>query len=124
FICGGAFVGLEDIIRRRTGDRKLGFGASAVQAVPIRKEQGRGLLREAQPEDLLKFGLIPEFVGRFPVISALEELDVAALERILLEPKNSLVKQYKRLLEFENVQLRYTDGALRAIAKQAYERKV
>jgi len=120
FICGGAFVGLDDIIRRRVGLKAVGFGAE------IRKRDERNatdLLREVQTEDLLKFGLIPEFVGRLPMIATLEELDEAALVRILREPKNALTRQYSKLFEMENVHLKFTDGALTAIAREALKRK-
>jgi ATP-dependent Clp protease ATP-binding subunit ClpX len=118
FICGGAFVGLEDIIRRRSGGKNLGFGADVRQ----RTERSE-ILSEVQPEDLLKFGMIPEFVGRLPVVATLEELDVHALVRILREPKNALVRQYQKLFDMENVHLRITDGALLAIAREALKRK-
>ena len=125
FICGGAFVGLEDIIRQRTGHKKLGFGAlkegDALKAKA--SEEKSDLLAKVQPEDLLKFGLIPEFIGRLPLVATLEDLDEAALIKILVEPKNALIKQYKKILELENVQLRFADGALGAIARKAIERK-
>src|SRR5213593_4299668 len=120
FICGGAFVGLEDIIRRRIGVKGMGFGAD------IRRRDERNasdLLHEVQTEDLLKFGLIPEFVGRLPVIATLQELDEQALVRILKEPKNALTRQYQKLFEMEGVHLRFTDGALSAIAREALKRK-
>src|SRR5689334_11717955 len=120
FICGGAFVGLDDIIRRRIGVKGMGFGAD------IRRKDERtasDILHEVQTEDLLKFGLIPEFVGRLPVIATLEELDEAALVRILKEPKNALTRQYQKLFEMEGVHLRFTDGALAAIAREALKRK-
>ncbi|TMB51908.1 MAG: ATP-dependent Clp protease ATP-binding subunit ClpX [Betaproteobacteria bacterium] len=120
FICGGAFVGLEDIIRRRIGVKGMGFGAD------IRRRDERNasdLLHEVQTEDLLKFGLIPEFVGRLPVIATLQELDESALVRILKEPKNALTRQYQKLFEMEGVHLRFTDGALSAIAREALKRK-
>jgi ATP-dependent Clp protease ATP-binding subunit ClpX len=126
FVCGGAFVGLEDIIRRRVGEKKLGFGAQAKgnknheQAL---KEERRSILSLVQPEDLLKFGLIPEFIGRLPMIAVLDDLNEGALVKILVEPKNALTKQYKKLFEMENVQLRFSEGALLAVAKQAIERK-
>jgi ATP-dependent Clp protease ATP-binding subunit ClpX len=126
FICGGAFVGLEDIIRRRVGEKKLGFGAHAKGAKDfdkIKKDEKRSLLSMVQPEDLLKFGLIPEFIGRLPMIAVLDDLDEGALIKILVDPKNALTKQYKKLFEMENVQLRFTEGALLAIAKQAIDRK-
>src|SRR5438309_3949013 len=120
FICGGAFVGLEDIVRRRIGMKGMGFGAD------IRRRDERSisdLLTEVQPEDLLKFGMIPEFIGRLPVIATLEELDESALVRILREPKNALTRQYQKLFEMEGVHLRFTDGALSAIAREALKRK-
>jgi ATP-dependent Clp protease ATP-binding subunit ClpX len=126
FICGGAFVGLEDIIRRRVGEKKLGFGAHAKTAKDIeraKKEEKRSLLSMVQPEDLLRFGLIPEFIGRLPMIAVLDDLDEGALIKILVEPKNALTKQYKKLFDMENVQLRFSEGALLAVAKQAIERK-
>lgn len=122
FICGGAFVGLEDIIRRRVGEKKLGFGAKSTNQAKKNAEK-RALISQVQPEDLLKFGLIPEFIGRLPMVAALEDLDEAALVKILLEPRNAVTKQYKKLMELENVQLRFTDGALSAIAREAIQRK-
>ena len=120
FICGGAFCGLEEIIERRIGVRGLGFGAD----IQKRSERRLGdVLREVQTEDLLKFGLIPEFVGRLPVVATLEELDESSLVDILTVPKNALVKQYQKLFEFEDVRLRFSDGALRAVARQAILRK-
>ena len=120
FICGGAFVGLEKIIEARLGSGGLGFGAD------IRKKEERKIgdvLKEVQPEDLLKFGLIPEFVGRLPVIATLDELDEDALVEILKEPKNALVKQYQKLFEMEGVKHQFTEGALRAVAREAMRRK-
>ncbi len=120
FICGGAFSGLEKVINKRIGTKGMGFGAE-VKSI---KEKDLGeLLSQTQPGDLLKYGLIPEFVGRLPVISTLTELDEAALIQILHEPKNALIKQYQRLFEMENVTLKFTDGALVAIAREALERK-
>jgi ATP-dependent Clp protease ATP-binding subunit ClpX len=121
FICGGAFVGLEEQIERRINEKSMGFGAS------IRTRTDRlsgGLLDRVLPEDLIKYGLIPEFVGRLPVVATLEQLDEPALVRILKEPKNSLVRQYVTMFEMEDVKLRFTDGALVAIAKEALTRKV
>ena len=118
FICGGAFTGIEEIIQRRTGKKVVGFGAE----VTARRKIGN-ILRLVEPEDLIKHGMIPEFVGRLPVIAALDELDEAALVKILLEPKNSLTKQYSKLLAMDNVKLSFTDGALSAIAKRALKRK-
>ncbi|MFP6627320.1 MAG: ATP-dependent Clp protease ATP-binding subunit ClpX [Deltaproteobacteria bacterium] len=120
FVCGGAFVGLEDIIRRRVGMKGMGFGADVRRA---QDPKNQAILQEVQAEDLLKFGLIPEFVGRIPVVATLEDLDEDALVRILEEPKNALIKQYSKLFEMENVRLKFTEGSLRAIAKEAYARK-
>ncbi len=120
FICGGAFVGLEKIVEQRVGGKTLGFGAD----IKAREERDMGeLLKEVQPEDLLKFGLIPEFIGRLPVIATLSNLSLEALVDILKKPKNALVKQYQKLFEFENVKLRFTEGALTSIAKEAIKRK-
>ena len=129
FICGGAFVGLDKVVGRRAGKKALGFRADEEQAQAAQADNGRGkktfeLLREVQPEDLIKFGLIPEFVGRLPVVGVLEELDEPALIEILTRPKNAIVKQYQRLFEFENVRLKFSDDALRAVARQAMVRKV
>jgi ATP-dependent Clp protease ATP-binding subunit ClpX len=119
FICGGAFDGLEQIIKRRIGKKVIGFSS----ALEGQKELKPGeYLSLAQPEDLLKFGLIPEFVGRLPVISTLEPLDESALVRILSEPKNALVKQYQKLLEMDNVKLEFEGGALEEIAREAIKR--
>ena len=120
FICGGAFSGLEKIVTKRISTKTMGFGA---EVRSIKEEDLGELLGKVQPADLLKFGLIPEFVGRIPVIATLGELDEEALIQILQEPKNALIKQYQRLFEMENVHLRFTDGALVAIAKEALERK-
>ncbi|MBU0799381.1 MAG: AAA family ATPase, partial [Alphaproteobacteria bacterium] len=120
FICGGAFAGIERIIADRGKGTTIGFGAK-VQS-PEERKTGE-LLRILEPEDLMKFGLIPEFIGRLPVIATLEELDVSALIQILTEPKNALCKQYQRLFEMEGVKLTYTPDALEAIAKKAIERK-
>ncbi len=119
FICGGAFVGLEDLIRRRVGMKGIGFGAD----IEAKGEAKRALLHEVQTEDLLKFGLIPEFIGRLPVIATLDELDDQDLVRILQEPKNALTRQYQKLFEMEGVHLKFTDGALEAIAREALRRK-
>jgi ATP-dependent Clp protease ATP-binding subunit ClpX len=120
FLCGGAFVGLDKMIEQRIGGKTLGFGAD----IKTRSERSMGeILREVQPEDLLKFGLIPEFIGRLPVIATLEELTIEALIDILRKPKNALIRQYQKLFEFENVKLRFTEGALMAIAKEAIKRK-
>jgi len=126
FICGGAFVGLDKIIARRIGKRSLGFRGSddAEREDAAARKRNFELLSEVQPEDLIKFGLIPEFVGRLPVVGMLEDLDEFALIEILTRPKNAIIKQYQRLFEFENVRLKFNDEALRAIARQAMARKV
>src|SRR6266540_4363801 len=121
FLCGGAYVGLEEIISRRMTEKTMGFGAK----ITTKKEKrSSALLQKVHPEDLIKFGMIPEFVGRLPVVATLSELDQSALVEILREPKNSLVKQYQTMLEFENVQLRFTDDAIEAIAEEALSRNV
>ncbi len=120
FICGGTFTGLEQIIKRRLGSKVMGFGAKILK----QKEKSVGaILRMVQPEDLVKFGLIPEFVGRLPVVATLDELNDTALIRILKEPKNALIKQFKKLFEIEGVSLRFTDSAIAAIAKESSKRK-
>jgi ATP-dependent Clp protease ATP-binding subunit ClpX len=121
FICGGAFVGLDDVIERRMNQKSLGFGADIKSK---REKKITSLLENVLPEDLIKYGLIPEFVGRLPVVATLEELDEPALVRILHEPKNSLIKQYQTILEFEGVELKFTDEALNAISREALKRKV
>ncbi len=119
FICGGAFVGLDDVIERRIGERKLGFGAD----IPSRKDKKIGeLLEQIEPEDLLRAGLIPEFIGRLPVIATLHELNEEALVDILTKPKNALVKQYQRLFEMDGVKLKFAQGALHAVAREALKR--
>ena len=117
-ICGGAFVGLEPIIEQRLNQRRMGFKADITAS-----ERPRSLLAHVQPEDLLQYGLIPEFIGRLPVVTTLEELDEHALVRILTEPKNALVKQYQKFLSFDNVKLKFTDGALSAVARKAHAQK-
>ncbi len=120
FICGGAFDGIDKLISARTGKKNMGFGAD----VPSKEKKQIGeLLKQILPEDLLKFGLIPEFVGRLPVVVTLDALDEQALVRILLEPKNALIKQYQKFLEIDNVQLEFKEEALDAIAKEALKRK-
>jgi ATP-dependent Clp protease ATP-binding subunit ClpX len=123
FICGGAFVGLERIIERRIGRRSVGFHTDSPGA-PGPNRRNYELLDQTQPTDLIKYGLIPEFVGRLPVLSVLNDLDEDALVEILTRPKNALVRQYQRLFEFENVKLRFSEGALRAVAREALVRKV
>ncbi|HXO88534.1 MAG TPA: ATP-dependent Clp protease ATP-binding subunit ClpX [Candidatus Acidoferrales bacterium] len=122
FICGGAFVGLEKIIERRVGQKSLGFHADTQPTTATRRNIE--VLEQAQPTDLIRYGLIPEFVGRLPVMGVLSDLDKSALVRILTEPKNALVRQYQRLFEFENVRLRFTDDALETVAELALARKV
>jgi ATP-dependent Clp protease ATP-binding subunit ClpX len=128
FICGGAFVGLEKIIGRRVGKKSLGFRATEEAETEDTSSAARKrnfeLLSEVQPEDMIKFGLIPEFVGRLPVVGVLEDLDEFALIEILTRPKNAIVKQYQRLFEFENVRLKFSDEALKAVSRQAMARKV
>jgi ATP-dependent Clp protease ATP-binding subunit ClpX len=130
FICGGAFVGLEKVIGRRIGKKALGFKAvidpeaKEGEVTPIRAQRDSELLRQAEPQDLLKYGLIPEFVGRLPVLGILDELDEAALIEILTKPRNAILKQYAKLFEFENVKVTFTDEAAREIAREALQRKV
>ena len=120
FICGGAFVGLEDIIENRIGQKMIGFGAA--QKRPMKKDRWE-LLKEVQPEDLLKYGMIPEFIGRLPVIAPLHELNEDALVQILTQPKNALVKQYQKLFEMDGVKLKFTKGALYKVAQLASQQK-
>jgi len=120
FLCGGAFVGLEKIIEKRTGKKTVGFGS---EPSSMKHEKIGDTLKMIQPQDLIKYGLIPEFVGRIPVVATLDELGESALVRILTEPKNALVKQYQKLLSFDNVKLKFTDKANAAIAKEAVSRK-
>ena len=128
FICGGAFVGLEKVIGRRVGKKALGFKTEGENlpgdVTPIRAQRDAELLRQAEPQDLLKYGLIPEFVGRLPVLGVLDELDEAALIEILTKPKNAILKQYIKLFEFEGVKVTFTDDAAREIAREALQRKV
>jgi ATP-dependent Clp protease ATP-binding subunit ClpX len=112
-------VGLEDVIEQRRGTKSIGFGASVKSR---RQKRVEGILGEVQPQDLIKFGMIPEFVGRLPIYAALEELDEPSLVRILKEPKNALVKQYRRLFDLEGVTISFTDGSLKAIAREAMRR--
>jgi ATP-dependent Clp protease ATP-binding subunit ClpX len=120
FICGGAFIGLDSILEQRAGQKIVGF----ISDSKIRKEKRIGeILSLVEPEDLIKYGLIPEFVGRMPVVATLDQLDEPALIKILTEPRNALMKQYQKLLSLDNVRLKFTDGALSAIAKNAIQRK-
>ena len=122
FICGGAFVGLEKIIERRAGRHSLGFHTDTTPTTPQRRNTE--MLEQVQPGDLIRYGLIPEFVGRLPVAGVMNDLDKTALVKILTEPKNAVLKQYQRLFEFENVRLRFTDDALETVAELALQRKV
>jgi ATP-dependent Clp protease ATP-binding subunit ClpX len=130
FICGGAFVGLEKVIGRRIGKKALGFKAVVDpdtkdgEVTPIRAQRDAELLRQAEPQDLLKYGLIPEFVGRLPVMGILDELDEAALIEILTKPRNAILKQYAKLFDYEGVKVTFTDEAAREIAREALQRKV
>jgi len=119
-ICGGAFVGLEDIIERRLNQKRMGFRSCGKKG---RHERSGSMLAHVQPEDLLQYGLIPEFIGRLPVVTTLDELDEKTLVQILTEPRNALLKQYQKLLSFDKVKLRFTDGALAAIARKAHAQK-
>jgi ATP-dependent Clp protease ATP-binding subunit ClpX len=129
FICGGAFVGLERVVGRRVGKKALGFKAltdkqAIAEAESTPTQRDSELLRRAEPQDLIKFGLIPEFVGRLPVLGILDELDEPALVEILSKPRNAILKQYQRLFEYEGVQLQFTDDATHAVAREALARKV
>ncbi len=121
FICGGTFTGIEEIIKKRISGKSIGFEAEI--KISSKEEDYNRLISLVQPEDLIKFGMIPEFIGRLPVVATLEDLSLDALVKILTEPKNALVKQYKKMFELEGVELKFTDAALRAIAKKAKERK-
>ena len=120
FICGGAFEGLENIIKDRTGKKSIGFGTKIESSKEINKYE---VFQEMLPEDLLKYGLIPEFIGRLPIIATLKDLDKEALIKIATEPKNALVKQYQKLLEMDDVELEFNKEALEAIVDKAIERK-
>lgn len=122
FICGGAFVGLDKVVQKRIGQKAMGFGANIRAMAQARA--ATDLLEQVQPEDLIKYGLIPEFVGRLPVVGTLHELDERAMIEILTQPKNALVKQYQRQFEWDSIKLRFSDDALLAIAQHACERKV
>jgi len=134
FICGGAFVGLEKIISRRAGKKSMGFlteensreegSREQVKTIGISDRRDIDMLRMLQPQDLIKYGFIPEFIGRMPVVATLEDLDKSALIQILTKPRNAIIKQYQRLFEYENVRLRFSEDAMDAIASLALERKV
>ncbi|MFN0124917.1 MAG: ATP-dependent Clp protease ATP-binding subunit ClpX [Blastocatellia bacterium] len=121
FICGGAFVGLEKVIQKRIRQKSLGFSA---KVRPLTRSRNEEMISHVQPEDLIRFGLIPEFVGRLPVVGTLHELDEEAMVDILTKPKNALIKQYQKQFEWDGIKLRFTDDALRAVARQACERRV
>ncbi|MEG4634434.1 ATP-dependent protease ATP-binding subunit ClpX [Microcoleus sp. AR_TQ3_B6] len=127
FICGGAFVGLEKIVEQRLGKKSLGFiqptASDSNSTLPAKDKRAADILQQVQPDDLVKFGLIPEFVGRIPVVTVISPLDEAALMQILTEPRNALVKQYQKLLKMDSVELEFQPEALRAIAQEAYRRK-
>ena len=120
FICGGAFAGLDKVIAKRGTESSIGFGANVKN---LQERSQSELIKTLEPEDLIKYGLIPEFVGRMPILATLEDLEEKSLVKILKEPKNSLIKQYKRLFDFENVELVFTEGALKEIAKKAIAKK-
>jgi len=123
FICGGAFVGLEKLIERRVGKKSIGFVRSEEADTSVQEYQGY-LMAQTQPQDLIKYGMIPEFVGRVPVLGVLEELARDALIQILTEPKNALVRQYKKVFEFEGAELEFEPAALETVADMAIERKL
>jgi ATP-dependent Clp protease ATP-binding subunit ClpX len=120
FICGGAFVGIDKIVESRLGHQQLGFGHKIADKTQMSKNE---LISKTEADDLVRFGLLPEFIGRVPVVATLDELDEAALTDILIRPKNALIKQYQKLFEMENVKLKFTDGSLKLIAKEALDRK-
>ena len=120
FICGGAFIGLEKVVEKRMRNKSLGFQAD----VKTNRQRQKEAINKLEPEDLIHYGLIPEFVGRLPVLGTLHELDEGALVKILTEPKNALIKQYQRKFEFDNVRLKFTDDAVKSIAQEAFKRKV
>jgi ATP-dependent Clp protease ATP-binding subunit ClpX len=124
FVCGGAFIGLEKIVESRVNSGKsLGFGATGARSLYERDMEAARMMKQLQPDDLIKFGMIPEFIGRVPVTAVLDPLDEAALVRILIEPKNAIFKQYKELMAMDDIELRYADGVAEAIAKEAIKRK-
>ena len=120
FICGGAFAGLDKVIAKRSSDTSIGFGAKVKH---FQDQLSAELIKNLEPEDLIKYGLIPEFVGRMPILATLEDLDESSLVKILKEPKNSLIKQYKRLFEFDNAKLIFKEGAISEIARKAINKK-
>lgn len=120
FICGGAFDGLTEIIENRMNKKSIGFNSTILSK---EEKKVQNILKKVQPEDLVRYGIIPEFIGRLPLITTIEELDIDALKDILVRPKNSLVKQYTKLAKYDNIDLEFTEEALEAIAKKAIERK-
>jgi ATP-dependent Clp protease ATP-binding subunit ClpX len=122
FICGGAFVGLEKMVEQRIGKKSMGFVRQQGE-IALKEKRTAEMLKQLEPDDLVKFGMIPEFVGRIPVMASLESLDEEALVAILTQPRNALVKQYQKLLKMDNVQLEFRNDAVRAIAQEAYRRK-
>jgi len=122
FICGGAFEGLSDIIKQRIGKKSVGFKSEEVNK-SVSEMSKSDIYKHVQPDDLIKYGLIPELVGRLPIVAVLDDLDEEALIKILVEPKNSIIKQYKELFKMDNVELTFTDGALRSIVKKTIARK-
>ena len=122
FICGGAFVGLDKVVERRLGKKSIGFIQKG-ENPPSKEQRTADVLQKLELDDLVKFGMIPEFVGRIPVTAALEPLDEAALVQILTQPRNAIVKQYQKLLGMDNIELEFTEGAIKALAKEAYRRK-
>jgi ATP-dependent Clp protease ATP-binding subunit ClpX len=123
FICGGAFVGLDKVVERRLGKKSIGFIQKGDSKQPFKEKRTADILQKLELDDLVKFGMIPEFVGRIPVTAALESLDEEALVEILTKPRNAIVKQYQKLLGMDNIELEFTDGAIKALAKEAYRRK-
>ena len=124
FICGGAFVGLEKVVERRIGRKTLGFRAGQKAEAETKNIEKQALLQKVLPQDLIRYGLIPEFIGRLPVVATLHDLDQRALIDILTTPRNAIIKQYQRMFEYEGVKLRFTDDAMLAIADLAIERKI
>jgi ATP-dependent Clp protease ATP-binding subunit ClpX len=124
FICGGAFVGLERVIEQRLGKKSMGFIQGQGSDVPVpRERRAADILKSLEPDDLVKYGMIPEFIGRIPVVATLEPLDEAALMAILTEPKNAVLKQYQKYLRLDGVELEFEPAAVKAIAKEAFKRK-
>ena len=123
FICGGAFAGIEGIIKKRMGSQQIGFGASTNNIVPMTDSKKSNVIAMTEPRDLLSYGLIPEFIGRLPIVATLDDLNEPDLIRVLTEPQNALIKQYQKLFDYSSVSLRFTEGAVKEIAKKALEKK-